>query len=86
MSTPSPQEVAEHNRREREAREPPDNAHLLLLSAADAAVSWWRHKKPRGWSVMKHLQNPCVNCATNRENRLARAAARWYAIQKGIKP
>lgn len=55
-----------------------------LLSAADAAVAWWRGLKPRGWGIRKHLDNPTVNCTTYREKLLARRAARWYAIQKGI--
>lgn len=61
--------------------EPPPEAARILLLAGDAAVSWWRAKKPVGWGVRKHLQNPAVNCVTERERRLARAAARWYAIQ-----
>ena len=61
---------------------PPDEAWKLLLTAGDAAVSWWREHKPRGWSVARHLANPTVNCATHRERRLARAAAYWYAIQR----
>lgn len=59
----------------------PDKAPQYLLAAGDAAVSWWREHKPRGWDVAKHLANPTVNCVTEREKRLARAAARWYAIQ-----
>jgi len=59
---------------------PPDNAANWLLNAGDAAVSWWREHKPRGWSISRHLQNPTVNCVTFREKRLARAAARWYAV------
>ena len=43
------------------SHEPPDNAHILLLRAADAAVAWWKFRKPVGWSVDRHLKTPCVN-------------------------
>lgn len=59
-----------------------DDSAKRLLTAGDAAVSWWREHKPRGWSIAQHLKNPAVNCTTEREKRLARAAARWYEIQR----
>lgn len=60
-----------------------DPAAKAILDAADAAVSWWRAKKPLGWGVLKHLQHPTVNCATYREKILARRASRWFAHCKG---
>jgi len=59
-----------------------DHANTLL-SAADAAVTWWRAKKPKGWGVEKHLANPLVNCTTYREKLLARRASRWFAVCRG---
>lgn len=52
----------------------------ILLAAADTAVTWWRGKKPVGWSIKQHLKNPTVNCSTYREKLLARRASRWYAV------
>lgn len=64
-------------------REVTDSETRVLLRMMDTAISWWRGKKPVGWGVLKHLQNPTVNCVTHRERLLARAVARWYAIEKG---
>jgi hypothetical protein len=52
----------------------------VILDAADAAVTWWRGRKPIGWGIAKHLANPTINCPTYREKLLARRAARWYAV------
>lgn len=60
---------------------PPKEAPGLLLSAADAAVTWWKSKRPVGWTIAQHVIDPTINTAGYREKRLARAAARWYAIQ-----
>jgi len=66
---------------ENELQVPPGAEHALLR-AADLAVSWWREHKPKGWGINQHLKNPTVNCVTHRERMLARAAARWYSIQR----
>jgi hypothetical protein len=58
-------------------------AAKAILGAADAAVTWWRSKKPRGWSARKHIENPLVNCSTYRERLLARRASIWFAHCKG---
>lgn len=61
-----------------------DREAQLILAAADTAVTWWRGKKPKGWSVTKHLANPLVNCVGYREKLLARRASRWFALCKGL--
>jgi hypothetical protein len=33
-----------------------------LLAVADAAVDWWKTKKPVKWTKKKHLENPTINC------------------------
>lgn len=55
-----------------------DTKARALLNAGDAAVTWWRGKKPCGWGVQKHIDNPMVNCVTRREEMLARRAAAWF--------
>jgi hypothetical protein len=52
----------------------------ILLAAADAAVTWWRGKKPVNMSIAEHLKTPTVNCQTYREKSLARKAARWFLV------
>lgn len=58
----------------------PNEAPRRLLAAGEAAVSWWKEHKPVGYGIAQHLANPTVNCATEREKRLARAAAHWYRV------
>jgi len=41
----------------------------------DKAVAWWKAKRPIGWSLERHLENPVVNCITDIENALARKVA-----------
>lgn len=43
-----------------------------------AANRWWRSKRPLGWNKECHLNNPAVNCETNKEKDLA------YAVANGI--
>lgn len=50
-----------------------------IVEAGNALVSWWRGRKPRGWSEAQHLANPTVNMATPRERRLAHAAVKLRA-------
>ncbi len=38
-----------------------------------AALSWWRGRRPVGWSKRRHQRTPFVNCVTKRDHELARA-------------
>jgi hypothetical protein len=48
------------------------NAELIK-----AAVHWWKMKRPQGWTLERHEDNPLVNCASPSESRLARIAVRF---------
>ena len=41
-----------------------------------AAIKWWLARRPEGWGLEKHLQNPKVNCVSNIESELACEIAR----------
>lgn len=58
-----------------------DKRATILLELADAAVVWWVGKRPLAMSLQKHLENPTLNTATDREKRLALAVAKWVRIQ-----
>lgn len=44
-------------------------------AVVDAAVNWWRSKRPVGWNVWDHTANPTINTTTDRENELAVAVS-----------
>jgi hypothetical protein len=58
----------------------PDTA--ALLAVADAAVAWWKARKPADWSLEQHLAHPAINCDGDGERQLAQAAAQWVALKK----
>lgn len=41
-----------------------------------AARKWWQSKRPVGWNLRQHLQDPCINCVSSSEDALASAIAR----------
>jgi hypothetical protein len=41
-----------------------------------AAIRWWRSKKPCVYTLAEHLANPTINTTTDWEKRLAQAAAK----------
>jgi hypothetical protein len=51
----------------------------VLQAVAEAALAWWRSRRPRGWSLEQHLADPMVHCEGDHERRLAEAVARWTA-------
>ena len=47
-----------------------------LDELVEAAIAWWRDKKPIAWSDAEHLRNPEINLTgLETEKRLARAIA-----------
>ena len=38
-----------------------ENPRKLTKAVTAAAIAWWEGRRPRGWSLEKHLNNPCVN-------------------------
>jgi hypothetical protein len=50
-------------------------AAKALLDAADTLISWWKSKRPRGWSKKKHLSDPRAYCTTQMECLMADRAA-----------
>lgn len=41
----------------------------------DAAIAWWRHRRPLSFTPAMHLAEPGVNTATDTERALALAVA-----------
>lgn len=48
------------------------DAELALV-----AFQWWMEKRPSGWTIAQHLNDPAVNCSTPVECKLAHAVADW---------
>jgi hypothetical protein len=55
---------------------------VVLLAVANAAVQWWKARKPADWSLEQHLADPAINCDGDGERQLAQAAAKWVALKK----
>lgn len=49
-------------------------ADTLNLEAA--VLAWWEGRRPVGWIEEDHISQPTVNCTTDEEESLARAAAK----------
>jgi hypothetical protein len=43
------------------------------------AIHWWMGRRPVGWSDKEHLDNPTINCPTDRERSLALAVAGYVS-------
>lgn len=46
-----------------------------LLTAG--AIYWWEQKRPVGWTVLQHTENPGVNCTTDADRKLAIFVSRF---------
>jgi hypothetical protein len=44
---------------------------------ANAAVRWWKAKRPLAWSAEMHMENPAVNTTSPEERTLALRVAAW---------
>ena len=44
-------------------------------AVVQAAVWWWRTKRPMGWTQRQHLANPDVNTTTTAQSHLAYTVA-----------
>jgi hypothetical protein len=53
-----------------------------LHAVAEAAVAWWKERRPKGWSLEQHLADPMVNCGEDRERRLAGAVSKWVSLKR----
>ena len=49
---------------------------VLASPLEEAALAWWRTKRPLDWDENQHLKNPTINTTTHDEARLARSVAR----------
>jgi hypothetical protein len=61
---------------------PSASASEILLNVADEAIAWWEGKRPCGWSVDEHLNNPTVN-VNPADHGLAEAVSSWVRIGGG---
>lgn len=61
--------------------EPPAVAVRAAL-VVQAALRWWRKRKPIAWSLDEHLRQPSVNCTTPSEHELAHACAKLTAARR----
>lgn len=49
-----------------------------------AAISWWRGKRPSSWSEQDHFDSPTINAhETERSERLAQAVADLVSKETG---
>lgn len=39
----------------------------------ECLINWWLSKRPLAWDFNKHLKNPSINAATEKERALAKA-------------
>lgn len=53
--------------------------HDVLLPLRDAAIMWWRIRRPPDWTEKMHTENPTINMIESGEILVARAvvAALW---------
>ena len=40
----------------------------------EAAIAWWKRRRPLGWTAEMHIANPTINC-TSDEYDLAKQAS-----------
>lgn len=59
-----------------------DKQREAQIDALQAALAWWEARRPVGWDLRKHLDNPTVN-AHSSEPEKALAAAVAAAIEVG---
>lgn len=59
---------------------PLDRETKALLKIQAVAKTWWRGKRPIGWTKSQHLANPTVNCTGKHELSLAAAVAKWVLL------
>lgn len=45
------------------------------MTLTQAAIAWWRAKRPTTWDESVHLDHPAINCQTRHERALAVAVA-----------
>ena len=43
----------------------------------DAAIEWWKGRRPVGWTEVQHLVNPQINTSTYSEKSLCLAVATY---------
>jgi hypothetical protein len=43
----------------------------VMPSLPHELIEWWEGFRPESWNITQHLQNPCINCPTEREKKLA---------------
>lgn len=41
----------------------------------EAAIEWWKERRPKGWTEERHLAFPLANCLVETDRKLAREAA-----------
>lgn len=61
-------------------QEPLDQETKALLKIQAVAKTWWRGRRPVGWTKAQHLANPTVNCTGKHELALAAAVAKWVLL------
>lgn len=49
----------------------PSNLGNTITSLPLELMEWWEGFRPESWDIIQHLHNPCVNCSTEREQKLA---------------
>lgn len=55
---------------------------LAMLAVHNAAIDWWKGRRPCDWTEAQHISNPCVNTSeTANEKRLAEAVAKMIELE-----
>lgn len=64
---------------------PPKMTRQRALEATllQAAETWWKGKRPQGWSLGQHLAQSTVNTCTTHEAALAEAVAAYLHQNRG---
>lgn len=71
----------ERTKQLKQQRRPPltreQQVSQAAFAIAKASLKWWRNKRPIGWTYVKHIANPRINCVGEHEDNLATAVAEY---------